>query len=79
MSRVGWQKRVSYGSLNHVNAPNSSYQKGERAKERGGGLSENMSTQLSGMLMEDVEVSSVEDLGVAHDRRGKETIGRRGR
>jgi hypothetical protein len=36
---------------------------GERAKERGGGLSENMSTQLSGMLMEDVEVSSIEDLG----------------
>jgi hypothetical protein len=36
---------------------------GERAKERGGGLSESMSTQLSGMLMEDVEVSSVEDLG----------------
>lgn len=36
---------------------------GERSKERGGGLSENMSTQLTGMLMEDVEVSSVEDLG----------------
>lgn len=36
---------------------------GERGKERGAGLSENMSTQLTGMLMEDVEVSSVEDLG----------------
>ena len=36
---------------------------GERAKERGSGLSDNMSTQISGMLMEDVEVSSVEDLG----------------
>ncbi|KAG7346376.1 hypothetical protein IV203_005444 [Nitzschia inconspicua] len=36
---------------------------GERAKERGGGLSDSMSTQLSGMLLEDVEVSSVEDLG----------------
>eukprot|EP00529_Nitzschia_sp_RCC80_P036373 CAMPEP_0113452746 /NCGR_PEP_ID=MMETSP0014_2-20120614/7003_1 /TAXON_ID=2857 /ORGANISM="Nitzschia sp." /LENGTH=159 /DNA_ID=CAMNT_0000344123 /DNA_START=3017 /DNA_END=3493 /DNA_ORIENTATION=+ /assembly_acc=CAM_ASM_000159 len=35
---------------------------GERAKERGSGLSENMSTQLSGMLMEDVEVSTVSDL-----------------
>ena len=36
---------------------------GERAKERGGGLSEAMNTQLSGMLLEDVEVSSVDDLG----------------
>ena len=36
---------------------------GERAKERGGGLSESMSTQLSGMLLEDVEVSSVSDVG----------------
>jgi hypothetical protein len=36
---------------------------GERSKERGGGLSDSMSTQLSGMLLEDVEVSSVEDLG----------------
>lgn len=36
---------------------------GERAKERGGGLSESMSTQLSGMFMEDVEVSSVDDIG----------------
>jgi len=36
---------------------------GERAKERGGGLSDNMSTQLSGMLLEDVEVSSVSDVG----------------
>jgi len=36
---------------------------GERSKDRGGGLSDNMSTQLTGMLMEDTEVSSVEDLG----------------
>jgi hypothetical protein len=36
---------------------------GERGKERGSGLSDNMSTQLTGMLMEDTEVSSVEDLG----------------
>lgn len=38
-------------------------QQGERAKERGGGLSDNMSTQLAGMLLEDVEVSSVSDVG----------------
>mmetsp|Transcript_27596 Transcript_27596/g.81160 ORF Transcript_27596/g.81160 Transcript_27596/m.81160 type:complete len:160 (-) Transcript_27596:324-803(-) len=36
---------------------------GERGMERGSGLSENMSTQLAGSLMEDVEVSSVQDLG----------------
>jgi hypothetical protein len=36
---------------------------GERAKERGGGLSEGMSTRITGGLMEDVEVSSVSDLG----------------
>jgi hypothetical protein len=36
---------------------------GERAKERGAGLSDSMSTKISGMLLEDVEVSSVEDLG----------------
>eukprot|EP00980_Cylindrotheca_fusiformis_P030798 scaffold25436_cov127-Cylindrotheca_fusiformis.AAC.6 len=36
---------------------------GERARERGAGLSESMSTQLSGMFMEDVEVSSVNDVG----------------
>lgn len=37
-------------------------QQGERAKERGGGLSENMSTRIAGKLMEDVEVSSVADI-----------------
>lgn len=36
---------------------------GERAKERGSGLSENMATKITGQLMEDVEVSSVDDLG----------------
>ena len=36
---------------------------GERAKERGAGLSENMSQRIAGGLLEDVEVSSVEDLG----------------
>jgi hypothetical protein len=36
---------------------------GERAKNRGGGLSEGMSTRITGGLMEDVEVSSVSDLG----------------
>ena len=35
---------------------------GERAKARGSGLSDSMSTQIAGMLMEDVEVSSVSDL-----------------
>lgn len=38
-------------------------QQGERAKERGGGLSESMSTRIAGSLLEDMEVSSVEDLG----------------
>lgn len=36
---------------------------GERAKARGGGLSESMSTRIAGSLLEDVEVSSVDDLG----------------
>jgi len=36
---------------------------GERAKERGGGLSDDMSTKIAGGLLEDVEVSSVADLG----------------
>ena len=35
---------------------------GERAKSRGAGLSESMSTKIAGSLMEDVEVSSVSDL-----------------
>jgi hypothetical protein len=37
-------------------------QQGERAKERGSGLSDTMSTRITGQLMEDVEVSSVDDL-----------------
>ena len=41
---------------------------GERAKERGSGLSDSMSTQIAGQLMEDVEVSSVEDLGSLTDK-----------
>ena len=36
---------------------------GERAKARGGGLSDDMSTRIAGQLLEDVEVSSVKDLG----------------
>jgi len=36
---------------------------GERSKERGGGLSEDMATRITGGLMEDVEVSTVSDLG----------------
>ena len=36
---------------------------GERAKTRGGNLSDNMTTRIAGSLMEDVEVSSVSDLG----------------
>ena len=36
---------------------------GERAKQRGGGLSERMATNIAGGLLEDMEVSSVEDLG----------------
>ena len=41
---------------------------GERAKERGGGLSDSTSTKLAGMFMEDVEVSSVEDVGSLADQ-----------
>jgi hypothetical protein len=36
---------------------------GERAKERGGGVSASMATRISGSLLEDVEVSTVADLG----------------
>ena len=36
---------------------------GERSKERGVGLSDDMATRITGGLMEDVEVSSVSDLG----------------
>ncbi len=35
----------------------------EQAGERGTGLSESMATSIAGQLMEDVEVSSVGDLG----------------
>ena len=35
---------------------------GERAKERGGGLSESMSTRITGGLLEDTEVDAVDDL-----------------
>ena len=41
---------------------------GERAKERGGGLSDDAYTKLSGMYMEDVEVSTVSDLGSLTDQ-----------
>lgn len=41
---------------------------GERAKERGAGLSDSMATQIAGKLMEDVEVSSVGDLGSLTDQ-----------
>mmetsp|Transcript_96 Transcript_96/g.167 ORF Transcript_96/g.167 Transcript_96/m.167 type:complete len:173 (-) Transcript_96:339-857(-) len=36
---------------------------GERAKQRGGGLSDIMATNIAGSLMEDVEVSSIKDIG----------------
>ena len=36
---------------------------GERARERGSGLSDDMATRITGQLMEDVEVSSVSDIG----------------
>ena len=41
---------------------------GERGKERGAGLSDSMATQIAGKLMEDVEVSSVGDLGSLTDQ-----------
>jgi hypothetical protein len=41
---------------------------GERAKERGSGLSDNMTTRIAGKLMEDVEVSSVDDIGSLTDK-----------
>lgn len=41
---------------------------GERAKERGGGLSEDMSTRITGGLMEDTEVDTVADLGSLTDK-----------
>ena len=41
---------------------------GERSKERGGGISERMATQITGGLMEDVEVDSVSDLSSLTDK-----------
>merc|ERR1712176_1316592 len=41
---------------------------GERARQRGGGLSEDMNTKLAGKLMEDYEVSSVADVGSLADQ-----------
>ena len=41
---------------------------GERSKERGNGLSERMATQITGGLMEDVEVDSVSDLSSLTDK-----------
>jgi hypothetical protein len=38
-------------------------QQGERAKARGGGISDTMATRIAGQLMEDVEVSTVSDIG----------------
>lgn len=35
----------------------------ERGKERGAGISEDLATKFTGDLMEDVEVSSISDLG----------------
>eukprot|EP00751_Fragilariopsis_kerguelensis_P035634 CAMPEP_0170935556 /NCGR_PEP_ID=MMETSP0735-20130129/19155_1 /TAXON_ID=186038 /ORGANISM="Fragilariopsis kerguelensis, Strain L26-C5" /LENGTH=105 /DNA_ID=CAMNT_0011339261 /DNA_START=222 /DNA_END=539 /DNA_ORIENTATION=- len=36
---------------------------GERSVERGGGLSDNMSTKMAGGLIEDVDATPFEDLG----------------
>lgn len=41
---------------------------GERSKERGGGLSTDMATRITGGLMEDVEVDSVSDLSSLTDK-----------
>mmetsp|Transcript_38028 Transcript_38028/g.91006 ORF Transcript_38028/g.91006 Transcript_38028/m.91006 type:complete len:157 (+) Transcript_38028:136-606(+) len=41
---------------------------GERSKERGGGLSDDMATRITGGLMEDVEVDSVGDLSSLTDK-----------
>lgn len=41
---------------------------GERSRERGGGLSDRMATQITGGLMEDVEVDSVSDLSSLTDK-----------
>mmetsp|Transcript_32761 Transcript_32761/g.79306 ORF Transcript_32761/g.79306 Transcript_32761/m.79306 type:complete len:162 (+) Transcript_32761:116-601(+) len=41
---------------------------GERSKDRGGGLSADMATRITGGLMEDVEVDSVSDLSSLTDK-----------
>mmetsp|Transcript_12355 Transcript_12355/g.26829 ORF Transcript_12355/g.26829 Transcript_12355/m.26829 type:complete len:158 (+) Transcript_12355:94-567(+) len=41
---------------------------GERAEERGGGLSGDMATRITGGLMEDVEVDTVSDLSSLTDK-----------
>jgi len=41
---------------------------GDRAKERGGGLSDGMATRITGGLMEDVEVDTVDDLSSLTDK-----------
>ena len=41
---------------------------GERSKERGGGLSDDMSTRIMGGLLEDTEVDAVSDLGSLTDK-----------
>merc|ERR1712238_230430 len=41
---------------------------GQRSKERGEGLSDRMATQITGGLMEDVEVDSVGDLSSLADK-----------
>lgn len=43
-------------------------QQGERAKARGAGLSEQMSTRMSGQFLEDVEISSISDIGSLTDQ-----------
>lgn len=41
---------------------------GERAKDRGGGLSGDMATRITGGLMEDVEVDTISDMTSLTDK-----------